>query len=35
VDEIHLKEAAKLGDNLMTTDGKLAFSAISKQKQEA
>ena len=35
VDEIHLKEAAQLGDNLMTTDGKLTFSANSEQKQEA
>ena len=35
VDEIHLKETAQLGDNLMTTDGKLMFSANSEQKQKA
>jgi integrase len=35
VDEIHLKEAAQLGDNLLTTDLKLTFSANSEQKQEA
>jgi integrase len=35
VDEIHLKEAAQLGDNLMTTDHKLTISANSEQKQEA
>jgi hypothetical protein len=31
VDEMHLNAAAKLGDNLMTTDGKLTFLAISRQ----
>jgi integrase len=35
VDEIHLKEAAQLGDNLLATDAKLTFSANSEQKQEA
>ena len=30
VDEMHLNAAAKLGDNLLATDGKLTFSAISR-----
>jgi integrase len=35
VDEMHLNTAAKLGDELLMTDLKLTFSAISEQKQEA
>lgn len=35
VDEIHLTEAAELGDKLLGTDLKLTFSGNSEQKQEA
>jgi hypothetical protein len=34
VDETHLKAAAQLGDNLLTTDLKLTFSGVSEQNQE-
>jgi hypothetical protein len=34
VDEMHLNEAAKLGDNLLATDHKMTFSAISEQNQK-
>ena len=35
VDEMHLKAAAKVGDDLLTTDLKLTFSGNSEQKQKA
>jgi predicted nucleic acid-binding protein len=35
VEEEYLKAAAKIGDELLTTDRKLTFSANSEQKQEA
>jgi integrase len=34
VDETHLKAAAQLGDNLLTTDLKLTFSGVSEQNQK-
>jgi hypothetical protein len=34
VDEMHLNAAAKLGDNLLATDYKMTFSAVSEQNQK-
>jgi len=33
-DEMHLNEAAKLGDNLLATDHKLTFSTVSEENQK-
>ena len=34
VDEMHLNTAAKVGDNLLTTDLKLTFSTVSEENQK-